>query len=68
MSVLPALALLPAIAVRRGRRPLQFAVVALVAHAGAFGTTTQRVRQATGPEIEMELMTVMSGDQSRAIF
>ena len=50
---LPALALLPAVAVRRRRSPLQLAVVALVADAGALGAAAQRVRQAAGP-VEVE--------------
>ena len=45
-------ALLPAVAVCGGRCPLQLAVVALVADAGALGAAAQRVRQAAGPALE----------------
>ena len=45
-------ALLPAVAVCGGGGPLQLAVVALVADAGALGAAAQRVRQAAGPALE----------------
>ena len=48
----PALALLPAVAVGRGGRVLQLAVVALVAHPGALSAAAQRVGQAAGAALE----------------
>ena len=48
----PALALLPAVAVGRGGRVLQLAVVALVAHPGALGAAAQGVGQAAGAALE----------------
>ena len=48
-SYVLACALLPAVAVRRRRSPLQLAVVSLVADPGALGAAAQRVREAAGP-------------------
>ena len=51
-----ALALLPAVAVGRGSRVLQLAVVTLVANPGALGAAAQGVGQAAGAALENVLV------------
>ena len=63
---IPALALFPAVAVGGGRSPLQLAVVALVADAGALGAAAQRVRQAAGPALEDVLVDVLGAGPCEA--
>lgn len=54
-----ALALLPAVAVRRGGGAFQFAIVPLVTHPGALRTTAQGAGQAAGSALEYVLVDVL---------
>ena len=60
------LALLPAVAVRRGRGLLELALVPLVAHSGALGTTAEAICEAAGPALEDVLVDVLGASPGEA--